>query len=65
MQEINRAMADHLDASEMLRKIMEPVPEEPRQGMLSTDHYETRTERRARERAEAKAAKRAAQPTTL
>jgi hypothetical protein len=60
MQEINRAMADHLDASEMLRKIKESIPEEPRRDMLSTDHYETRTERRARERAEAKAARRAA-----
>jgi hypothetical protein len=59
MQEINRAMADHLDASEMLRKIMDTVPEEPRRDMLSTHHYETRTDRRARERAEAKAARRA------
>jgi hypothetical protein len=65
MQEINRAMADHMDASEMLKKIMEVIPEEPRRNMLSTGHYETRTDRRARERAEAKAAKRAAQPTTL
>lgn len=60
MQEINRAMADHMDASAMLKKIMGEVPQEPPRDMLATDHYENRAQRRARERAEAKAARRAA-----
>lgn len=61
MQMINRALDDYMMAEDFKKKLMEAIPEEPPRDMLSTTgHYETRTERRARERAEAKAARRTA-----
>lgn len=58
MQEINRAMADHLDASEMLKRITEPLEQHPPQ--VATQYQGNRAERRAAERAHRRQAKKIA-----
>lgn len=57
MREINRAMADHIDATEMLRKMLDSKSVGSK-GPVGYVKNETRLERRARERSETKAAKR-------
>lgn len=57
MQEINRALAAHLDATEMLKRITEPVQE---RRFTVVPQPGNRAERRAAEREARREAKRAA-----